>query len=152
MSNVQEVVEVWGDYVRGIDDWQALVQGIKPKIGGCGRVFDVPNPIDRPGESFAIADMRGLKLSEPHKHSGETEIYFVLEGIGSIAVGSKILELVPGAVVVTPPDTVHITRPDDGLVLGVVNTPPFEMDNYVAVDPEEDSAVADAIAQLQAAA
>jgi mannose-6-phosphate isomerase-like protein (cupin superfamily) len=146
---MQEVVGAWSEYLATVDNWEALVEGIEPKVGGCGLVYEVPNPIERPDESFAIADMRQLELSEPHKHiNGETEIYFVVQGVGKIAVGNEIHDLAPGTSIVTPPDTAHITLPGKDLVLAVVNTPPFEIDNYVVVNTD-DEAVSSAIRQLK---
>lgn len=149
MTNIDEVMEVWGEYIKTIDDWQLLIGGIEPKVGGCGLVYEVPNPIDRSNESFAIADMRELELSEPHRHDNdEVEIYFVIAGIGKIAVGEDIQDLRPGVAVPTPSGTVHITLPGEGLVLAVVNTPPFNIDNYVPVSPA-DEAIAKTIALLR---
>jgi mannose-6-phosphate isomerase-like protein (cupin superfamily) len=151
MAEIQEVVDVWGVYFEALDNWKVLIVGVEPKQTGCGPVYEVPNPIERSRESFAIADMRELELSEPHKHTnGETEIYFVLQGVGRMTVGAAMHDLKPGTCVVTPPDTVHIVRPGKGLVLAVVNTPPFKAENYIVVD-EDDEAVAMAIAQLRAA-
>lgn len=148
---MNEVVGAWQEYLGGVSDWEELVKGVEPKVGGCGLVYELPNPIDRPDESFAIADMRQLELSDPHKHiNGETEIYFVLQGVGKIAVSSEIKELTKGTVIVTPPDTVHITLPGEDLVLAVVNTPPFELDNYVSVAAGEDPNVAQALGSLKA--
>ncbi len=150
MNNIQEVVNLWAGYLSTIDDWKSLTEGITPKVSGCGLIYEVPNLIDRPNESFAFSDMRRLKLSEPHKHAnGETEIYFVVQGVGKTIVGDKIHDLKPDVCVVTPPDTLHVTLPGKDLVLAVVNTPPFNADNYVAsVDDDE---VATAISQLSAA-
>lgn len=148
MADIQETVDAWGSYLEDVTDWEALVNGVQPKVVGCGSVYELSNPINRPGESFAIADMRELDLAEPHKHvNGETEIYFVLRGVGKISVGSEISSLYRGVSIVTPPDTVHITKPGKGLVLAVVNTPPFNPDNYVVVDPRE-QAVIDAVEKL----
>jgi mannose-6-phosphate isomerase-like protein (cupin superfamily) len=73
------------------------------------------------------------KITGPHFHGGgETEIYFVLEGIGVTIVGAEMTDLHPGSVVITPPDTAHYTLPN-GTVIVVVNTPPFDTDNYVAL-------------------
>jgi mannose-6-phosphate isomerase-like protein (cupin superfamily) len=150
MADIQETVAAWEGYLRTIDDWHKLIDGIEPKIGGCGLVYEIPNPIDRPNESFAIADMRELDVSEPHRHiNGEVEIYTVLQGIGKIAVGTDIYELKPGVTIVTPPDTMHITIPTGNLVLAVVNTPPFNADNYIAMT-ENDPVVADALQKLAA--
>ncbi len=148
MTNINEVVEAWQDYFETAPGWEELTKGIAPKVGGCGLIYELPNPIARPGESFAIADMRELKVSEPHKHiNGEAEIYFVLQGIGKIAVGNQIKDLRPGTVIATPPDTVHITVPGEGLVLAVVNTPPFDPNNYVSV-AVDDPGVAQALSLL----
>lgn len=150
MSNMNEVVGAWQGYLDSAPHWEKLVEGIEPKVGGCGLVYEVSNPIDRPDESFAIADMRSLDVSEPHKHiNGETEIYFVLEGVGKIAVGTQVQDLQPGTVIVTPPDTMHVTLPNKDLVLAVVNTPPFELDNYVVVN-EDDPIVVSALGELGA--
>lgn len=148
MADMNEIVGAWSGYLATVDNWETLIGGIEPKVGGCGLVYEVPNP-NRPDESFAIADMRQLELSEPHMHiNGETEIYFVVQGVGKIAVGNEIHDLAPGTSIVTPPDTVHITLPGKDLVLAVVNTPPFEIDNYVVVNSDEE-AVSLAIKQLK---
>jgi mannose-6-phosphate isomerase-like protein (cupin superfamily) len=150
-SDISEVAATWQDYASTLTDWESLVRGITPKEGGCGLVYELPNPLDhRPEESFAIADMRGISRSEPHKHGGgETEIYCVLQGVGRIAVGNSIQELSPGTTIVTPPDTMHCVLPGKGLVLAVINTPPFSADNYIPVNPT-DSAIAPIMAQLEA--
>ncbi len=151
MADFLEITEAWGNYLANADDWQILVEGVEPKVGGCGNVYELPNPIDRPNESFAIADMRELEMSEPHMHiNGEVEIYIVLKGLGQIAVGDRILPMAEGSVFVTPPDTMHCVIPEKDLVLAVINTPPFEMDNYIVVDPTE-PAIAQTLADLKVA-
>jgi mannose-6-phosphate isomerase-like protein (cupin superfamily) len=131
---VDEVVAAWTAYTDTIQDWKSLVEGIEPKQTDCGPVYDVPNPIDRPNDSFAIADMRNLEITGPHYHTnGETEIYIVLTGLGRLFVGYDETELKPGVVSVTPLDTTHFTIPTENLVLAVVNTPPFNPDNAVSV-------------------
>jgi mannose-6-phosphate isomerase-like protein (cupin superfamily) len=133
-KQMEEVVAAWRPYLDGIEDWQQVVKDIEPKPTGCGPVYELPNPIDRPNESFAIADMRELEIAEPHYHAnGETEIYVVLQGLGTIVVGMKEQRIEKGSVIVTPPDTTHYTIPDSDLVLAVVNTPPFKPENYVVV-------------------
>jgi mannose-6-phosphate isomerase-like protein (cupin superfamily) len=143
MGNIDEVVKVWGDYTRTIDDWQQLVQGIEPKASGCGPIYEfAQNPIPgRPDEDFCIADMRDIDVTEPHYHPDSvTEIYFVLQGIGRVFVGQSETEVSTGSVVVMPPRTAHFTIPAGGLVLAVVNTPPFKPEDYIAVH-ESDLAV-----------
>ena len=150
MKDMDELVEVWGEYLKRVGDWHTLVEGVEPKETGCGPVYELPNPIDRPSESFAIADMSQLEISEPHKHiNGETEIYFVLQGRGKIAVGEDFMDLETGVNVVTPPDVVHIVRPLDNLRLEVINPPSFNADNYVALSDTE-AAIAKKIMELKA--
>ncbi len=85
---MEGVVAAWKPYLDSVQDWQLLVDDVEPKPTGCGPVYELPNPINRPNETFAIADMRELKVYEPHYHAnGETEIYVVLQGSGSIVVG-----------------------------------------------------------------
>ena len=131
---MDEIISVWKPYIDGIADWQPLIKNVTPKQTDCGPVFELSNPIDRPNESFAICDMRGLQLSGAHYHTGgETEFYFVIEGQGTVVVGGKPVEVMQGSVVVTPPDVTHFTI-SNGLVLAVVNTPPFSADNYRQLD------------------
>jgi mannose-6-phosphate isomerase-like protein (cupin superfamily) len=133
---IQEILDVWQPYVDSIDSWQRLTEGVEPKATGCGPVYEFDNPLDRPNESFAIADMRGVEYARPHYHAnGEVEIYFVLQGLGRVVVGNEIMPVEKGSVVVTPSGTTHYVIPDknEGLVLAVVNTPPFNPENNIDV-------------------
>ena len=134
-ANIEAAVAAWQPYIETIGDWQELVGGLEPKPTGCGPVYEPDNPLpDRGEESFAIADMRDVFIAEPHYHpNGETEIYFVLTGVGKVVVGGKENPVKPGSVVVTPPDTAHFTIPEKDLVIAVVNVPSFNPDNYVPV-------------------
>ncbi len=138
-QKIAEIVTAWAALLAGVNDWQILVKNNIPKKTGCGLVYEITNPIDRPDESFAIADMRGLQFSEPHHHP-ETEIYFVLQGSGLIAVGGKETLIQKGSVIVIPSNVAHFTIPEKDLVLAVVNTPPFKNENYHVLH-EENAAV-----------
>ena len=133
-SDSNAVVATWTVYTDSIADWQKLIADVIPKATACGPIYELPNPIDRPNESFAIADMRELNYSEPHYHiNGETEIYIALTGTGRVFVGGTESQLQPGTVVITPPDTTHFVIPTDNLVLAVINTPPFNAANTVPI-------------------
>lgn len=135
MSSIEEVTRVWADYAETIDNWEDLVEGVEPKPTECGPVYELSNPLDRTGESFAIADMRGVEVAEPHYHTnGETEIYIVLTGLGLTVRGGEEIEIEKGSVVVTPPNTTHFTIPREDLVMVVINTPPFNPANNVPID------------------
>ncbi len=122
--------------MHAISDWQARVKNVTPKATGCGPVYELGNPLGRTTESLAIADMRGIAHAQPHYHTGgETEIYIVIAGSGRAVVGSVVSQLQKGSVLVTPPDTAHYALPDpaEGLVLAVVNTPPFKLENNIDI-------------------
>lgn len=132
---IQRVLDAWTPYVNAISDWTTVVNGLEPKLTGCGPVYELVNPMtNRPDESFAVADMRNIRFAEPHYHTnGETEIYIVLTGSGLVVVGGQEHKVDKGLVVITPPDTAHFTVPDHDLVLAVINTPSFNPANYVLV-------------------
>ena len=128
--NISELLAAWKPYLDSIRDWRDAVKNIIPKPSGCGPIYELKNPINRPDESFAIADMRHIKFAEPHYHTGdETEIYVVLTGSGLVVVGGKKTQIKTGSTIVIPPDTAHFTIPTENLVLAVINTPPFNINN-----------------------
>lgn len=140
-NDIDEVIKVWKSYIGQLESWQELVKNIQPKATGCGTLYDIPDPVNRPNESLAIADMRNLRFTWPHYHTkGETEIYIVISGNGEIVVGNEVLAVEKGSVVVTLPDTAHYTLPKDNLVLAVINNPPFDPSSSVDVT-ESDPAV-----------
>ncbi len=141
MADTEEVVRVWKEYVDSIDDWQQLVAGAKPKDTICGPVYETPSPLPERTETFAIGDMRNVKLAHPHYHKGgETEIYFVLQGSGLTVVGGEEKHIQKGAVVITPPNMTHFTIPEKDLVLMIINTPSFNPANNIEIN-ETDLAV-----------
>jgi len=133
-TTIDETVRIWKDFVDNTGNWQELVKGVEPKQTQCGPVYEPVSPLDRPNESFAISDMRKVKLATPHYHKGgETEIYIVVSGTGITVVGGEVLTLEPGMICVTPPNIAHFTIPQKDLVLVVINTPPFKPENVVDV-------------------
>ncbi len=141
-TDIEEVARTWTAYLSSSQfDWRVCVDGVDPKHGGCGLVYEVGNPLARSNEGLAIADMRNLDIADPHYHvNGETEIYVVIQGTGTVVVGNELNEVGPGDAVITRPGVTHYTVPHDQLVLGVVNTPPFDPTNSVFVS-ESDPAV-----------
>lgn len=132
---IEELITAWQKYIKTMGDWQNVVEGVKPKQTYCGPVYEPPSPLDRPDESFAVADMRNIKVVEPHYHTGgETEVYFIISGSGLTVIGGKELEVTTGDVIVTPPETAHFTTPKENLVMIAVNTPPFSPDRSVHVN------------------
>jgi mannose-6-phosphate isomerase-like protein (cupin superfamily) len=130
------LIDAWQSYIAAVEDWRVLVEAVEPKATGCGPVYELDNPLGRPDESFAVADMRGIEFAQPHYHAnGEVEVYFVLHGLGRVVVGNEILQVEKGSIVVTRSGTVHYALPDkeQGLVLAVVNAPSFNLANNIDV-------------------
>jgi len=121
-------------------DWRQLVGNTPPKATNCGPVYELETQSGCSSFGFAIADMRGIGVASPHYHTnGETEIYFVLEGSGHVVLRGKERIVKKGDVVVIPPDTAHYVFSIKGLVLAVVNQPPFNPKNCIDLtesDPE----------------
>jgi len=131
--NVESIVTRWQTYARDIPNWQSLVEGITPRKTGCGLVYELANPFAGCGESFAIVDMRNIKISEPHYHGEpEVEIYIALQGAGLVVVGGKEHKLSQRSPVIIPPNKAHFVIPDD-LVIAVINVPCFKPGNYMVL-------------------
>lgn len=145
-SQMQDLVNTWTAYLTSREfDWLAAVDGVAPKDFGSGLIYELGNPLARGNEDFAIADMRNVDIADPHYHlNDETEIYIVIQGTGTVVVGNHPREVGPGDVVVTHPGTAHYTVPHDQLVLGVINTPPFDASNYASLSESDDSVAFDA--------
>lgn len=127
---MDEIVQAWKAYTDKLTNWESLIEDVTPKQTHCGPVYEPPSPLPHRTETFAISDIRGVKVAEPHYHiNGETEIYFVLQGSGLTVVGGKEIEVNKGSVVITPPNTAHFTIPKNDLVLVVINTPNFKAEN-----------------------
>lgn len=132
INNLDEIIYVWEKYLNELNDWKILIKDAKPKITGNGEIYGLKNPINRPNESFAIADMRKISFAEPHYHP-ETEIYFILQGSGKVVIGGKEEVVQKSSIVIIPSNIAHFTIPKNDLVLAVINTPPFKMENYFAL-------------------
>ncbi len=133
---MDEIVKAWKNYVENLSSWQSVVKGIVPKETACGPVYEPPSPLPDRTETFAVSDMRNVKVAYPHYHkNGETEIYFILQGSGLTVVGGEEILIKKGSVVITPPNTTHYTIPKEDLVMVVVNTPSFNASNIV--EPHE---------------
>lgn len=138
---MDELIHAWKDYLNGLEDWQTIVKGVAPKQTQCGPIYEPESPLPGRSETFAISDMRNIKVALPHYHkNGETEIYFVIQGSGLTVVGGEQTQLKKGTVVVTPPNTTHFTIPKSDLVMMVINTPNFNAQNIVE-PTESDPAV-----------
>lgn len=133
-STIDTLISAWQTFLNKNNNWEELIKDVAPKQSGCGILYELHNPLKRPNEDFAIADMRQLSFAEPHYHPEDNyEIYFVLQGKASIVIGNKKRQVASGDVIIIPPLTAHYTIPDKHFVLAAVNTPPFKPENYIVV-------------------
>lgn len=137
-QDVNEIVQAWKQYADGLTDWKAVIAGTTPKQTQCGPVYEPPSPLPDRTETFAISDMRDVRIAKPHYHAnGETEIYFVIQGTGITVVGGEEMPIQKGSVVVTPPMTAHFTIPKQDLVMIVINAPSFNAANVIDVSESD---------------
>lgn len=130
VPKINKIIQKWQQYLQTIEDWKNLITHIVPKECGCGLVYELPDISDSKNESFAIADMSNLRISEPHYHP-ELEIYFILQGTGLVVVGNTEYSVQKKSIVVIDPNIAHYTVPEKNLVMAVVNMPPFNPQNYM---------------------
>ncbi len=128
--HTNQLIQKWQQYLNTVEDWKNLVTHTTPKECGCGLVYELPHIAACSDESFAIADMSSLFISEPHYHP-ELEIYFILQGTGLVVVGNTEYSVEKNSVVVIDPNIAHYTVPKKNLVMAVVNMPPFNEQNYM---------------------
>ncbi|HUD11942.1 MAG TPA: AraC family ligand binding domain-containing protein [Candidatus Saccharimonadia bacterium] len=139
-TKTEALISAWRNYLATHFSWQAQIKGHGPIPTGCGLLYELPNPLARPGEDFAIADMRHIPFAEPHYHPKPNyEIYFVLQGTALVVNGTNERQVKPGDVVLIEPDHAHFTIPDENFVIAVVNTPPFKPEIYITVTESDPS-------------
>jgi mannose-6-phosphate isomerase-like protein (cupin superfamily) len=129
MHAVTELIAFWSLYFAQCN-LQQLMLTHTPITSGCGLVYELPNIVDRADESCALVDMRDIAWTEPHYHV-ETEIYFILQGNGRMVIAGCEQTIAAGDVVVVPSNKAHFVLPGNDLIIGVINTPPFNAENYI---------------------
>ena len=111
-------------------NWQDLIAHKNAKVCGCGLVYELGNPLERSNEDCAIADMRDIQYMEPHYHP-EIELYYIIQGSGTLVIGKAENNIKSGDIFLIPSNTAHFITSANDLVIGVVNTPPFNPHTYV---------------------
>ncbi len=129
MIGLTNIIFAWQLFFN-TNTWQDLIAHKTPKVSGCGLVYELGNPLARINEDCAIVDMRNIYYSEPHYHP-EAEIYYILQGSGILVIGKNENNITRGDVLFISPNTAHFMAHADDLIIGVVNTPPFNPHTYV---------------------
>ena len=127
-DNLGGLIQAWDAFLK-VSSWEKLIEGYQPITSECGLIYELPNYLERPNESFAIADMRSLEFTEPHYHV-ETDVYFMLQGGGVFVVGGQEQTVVAGDVIIIPSNIAHFVIPNNQCVIAVINTPPFNPESY----------------------
>jgi mannose-6-phosphate isomerase-like protein (cupin superfamily) len=85
------------------------------------------------GGEGGVANVHVVKITKgtPHVHTGYDEVYYVLDGAGSITLDGEVQPLRPGTVAVIPAGVVHSLQADQGQELEFIifGTPPMPMDD-----------------------
>jgi len=68
-------------------------------------------------QSLAEARLPAYGATTPHNHPQAEEIYYILEGRGSMQVGSEIRSIGPGDAIAIPPGARHQIHNTDSAVL-----------------------------------
>ncbi len=127
-EDLVERLEYWSVFFKQ-HDWKELIKKGQPIQVGCGTVYPLGSVEGRSNEDYAIADMGTIKFAAPHYHKENIEIYFVLQGTATIVVGGEEYSVSEDDCLIMLPNTSHYTIPHDNFVVGVVNKPPFSVDD-----------------------
>ena len=68
-------------------------------------------------QSLAEARLPPGGATTPHYHRRTEEIYYVMEGLGSMQVGTEIRSVAPGDAIAIPPGALHQIRNTNASVL-----------------------------------
>ncbi|GIW92568.1 MAG: hypothetical protein KatS3mg110_0609 [Pirellulaceae bacterium] len=88
-------------------------------------------------QSLAEARLSPGKATTPHYHRTAEEIYYILEGRGTMRLQDEVRPVGPGDAIAIPPGAVHEIRadPDTPLRFLCCCSPPYEHEDTVLVAP-----------------
>lgn len=71
---------------------------------------------------------RGAPGASPHRHTGSSELFYILDGSADVLAGDELITAVQGDLVVVPPGFAHAFRPTAGCTaeMLVIVTPGIE--------------------------
>ncbi len=77
-----------------------------------------------------------IKDSVKHYHRHCTELYYILQGTGSLELNDDVIEVSPGTLVVIEPFTAHRLQSQEGVTTMVIGIPAWDPDDeYFDVGP-----------------
>ncbi|OPY30790.1 MAG: DNA-binding transcriptional repressor PuuR [Methanocella sp. PtaU1.Bin125] len=72
------------------------------------------------GFSIAEADVAAGMETDAHVHKTSQEIYYVLEGAGTMRLGGRSFRVKTGDAILIPPGTPHNIKADDGACVRIL--------------------------------
>ena len=97
------------------------------------------HPDNSPVEGFSVAEAfvgKGLE-TDAHVHRRSQEIYYLLEGAGTMRLGESSLKVKKGDAILIPPGTAHNIKADEGTDIRIlcICSPPYAHEDTVVVRP-----------------
>lgn len=140
-AHVQEIAAIWQDFYKH-HSYQDLIAQSMPFVDVCGIIYELRGAHlprqDR--ESTCVVDMTTVKgATGPHFHRKTIEIYFVLQGSGTIVIGSREYQVKTGDIIYIPTMVGHYTVPLQDLIIGVVNEPKFDPTDLIELRSADDA-------------
>ncbi|TNF36909.1 MAG: cupin domain-containing protein [Gammaproteobacteria bacterium] len=113
----------------------ASVAAYTTKDGSIIRELMHPLSQGNRNQSLAEATIPGHSITLPHKHLVSEEIYYIIQGAGSLSIGGEILAVNAGDSILIPPGTTHNIRNDhdEDLVILCCCSPAYSHDDTILV-------------------
>jgi mannose-6-phosphate isomerase-like protein (cupin superfamily) len=97
------------------------------------------HPDNSPLSGFSVAEAdlgKGLE-ADVHVHRRSQEIYYLLEGAGTMQLGESTLKVKKGDAILIPPGTAHNIKADEGCDIRIlcICSPPYAHEDTELVRP-----------------
>jgi mannose-6-phosphate isomerase-like protein (cupin superfamily) len=101
------------------------------------------HPDNSPVKGFSVAEAIVGKGQETdaHIHHRSQEIYYLLEGAGTMHLGESTLKVKKGDAILIPPGTLHNVKADEGREIRIlcICYPPYAHGDTELVRPQEEA-------------
>lgn len=97
----------------------------------CGESRRLLTIADGPLVNFHVTTIRD---ATKHYHARCTELYYILEGNGTLELGDAAVSVAPGMLVVIPALVPHRLQSDEGVRTMVMGIPAWDPEDEVAVE------------------
>jgi mannose-6-phosphate isomerase-like protein (cupin superfamily) len=106
-------------------------------------VRELFHPASSPVTGVSVAEAcvgKGLE-TDAHVHRRSQEIYYILEGAGTMHLGESTLKVKNGDAILIPPGTSHNIKADEGTAIRIlcICSPPYAHEDTEFVRPREEA-------------